>query len=269
MPRGNAESDALCFGVMGGAEHETLSLLPLDPGKSGLLDGFAQYIGSRATVCLEKKTHRSGVQMAVECDYPTAYYLSWEQLTEQHHRTCADLQEATEFGAYGVAILVVRKTTGKSVLERSAKGPGFDFWIGDEEDDELPFQGLTRLEVSGIAKLTVRFHRRGSSTIETIGTWTRGAIHGRHCGVLRWMPSGRSHCLLNERWRAPTSNWIANSAQVMASSLAATFARPSCDFHPKWPAGCLVNDGTPTSEASLRPMVRLPSTFPIPPNGNW
>jgi hypothetical protein len=30
--------------------------------------------------------------------------------------------------AYGVAILVVREAAGKSVLERSAKGPGFDFW---------------------------------------------------------------------------------------------------------------------------------------------
>jgi hypothetical protein len=66
--RGNAESDALCFGVMGGPAHETLSLLPLDPGKSGLLDGFAPYIGSCAAVCLEKKSHRSGVQMAVEWD---------------------------------------------------------------------------------------------------------------------------------------------------------------------------------------------------------
>ena len=61
-----------------------------------------------------------------------------------------DWEEATEYGAYGIAILVIREAAGKPILERSAKGPGFDFWIGDEEDDELPFQGLMRLEVSGI-----------------------------------------------------------------------------------------------------------------------
>ena len=136
--------------MVGSPEQKTLSVLPLDPGNSGLLDGFAQYIGSCAAVCLEKRAHRSGVEMAVEGDQTAAYYLSWEQLTERHRRTCADIQEATEFGAYGVAILVVRDTTGKTIFERSAKGPGFDFWVGDEETDELPFQGLTRLEVSGI-----------------------------------------------------------------------------------------------------------------------
>jgi hypothetical protein len=40
--------------------------------------------------------------------------------------------------------------TGKTVVQRAAKGPGFDFWVGDEEDDDLPFQGFARLEVSGI-----------------------------------------------------------------------------------------------------------------------
>lgn len=49
-----------------------------------------------------------------------------------------------------MAILVVRATTGKTFLERAANGPGFDFWVGDEDDSDLPFQGLTRLEVSGI-----------------------------------------------------------------------------------------------------------------------
>lgn len=136
--------------MMGSPEQKTLSVLPLDPGKSGLLDGFAQYLGSCAAVCLEKNTHSSGVEMAVEGDHNAAYCLSWQQLTEKDHHTCADLQEATEYGAYGIAILVVRDTAGKTVVERSAKGPGFDFWIGDEEDAELPFQGLARLEVSGI-----------------------------------------------------------------------------------------------------------------------
>ena len=107
-------------------------------------------MGACAAVCLDKGQHQPGVSLAVEGDSQATVLLTWTELTEKHHRTCADTQEATEYGAYGVAILVVREISGKTVLERSAKGPGFDFWIGDEEDADLPFQGLTRLEVSGI-----------------------------------------------------------------------------------------------------------------------
>lgn len=132
------------------SEHKALSVLPLNPGNSGLLDSLAGYMGACAAVCLDKQQHRSGVPMAVQGDYNAAFRLMWEPLTEKHHRSCADIQEATEYGAYGVAILVVRETTGKTVLERSAKGFGFDFWIGEEQDADLPFQGLARLEVSAI-----------------------------------------------------------------------------------------------------------------------
>ena len=107
-------------------------------------------MGACAAVCLNERQHHPGVTLTVQGDYTGRFFLTWQILTEKHRRTCADLQEATEYGAYGLAILVVRETIGKTVLERSAKGPGFDFWIGDEEDAELPFQGLMRLEVSGI-----------------------------------------------------------------------------------------------------------------------
>ena len=61
------------------------------------------------------------------------------------------MQEATEWGACGVAILVVNQVTGKVVIERSKKGTGFDYWLGDNDDgDSLPFANSARLEVSGI-----------------------------------------------------------------------------------------------------------------------
>jgi hypothetical protein len=44
--------------------------------------------------------------------------------------------------------LVVCKLLGKVVVERSRKGTGFDYWLGEE--DGLLFQGKIRLEVSGI-----------------------------------------------------------------------------------------------------------------------
>jgi len=50
------------------------------------------------------------------------------------------------------------------VVERSKKGPGFDYWLGDGDDDLL-FSGKARLEVSGILsgsanKISARFRQK-------------------------------------------------------------------------------------------------------------
>jgi hypothetical protein len=71
-------------------------------------------------------------------------------VTDQQRRTYNDLPWATEMGAYGIAILIVKAVTGKKAIERSKKGPGFDYWVGETDDDELIFSNKARLEVSGI-----------------------------------------------------------------------------------------------------------------------
>jgi hypothetical protein len=69
---------------------------------------------------------------------------------DQTRRCYNDLQEATELGACGIAILIVCDLTGMVVIERSKKGPGFDYWLGEEDDGALPFAGKARLEASGM-----------------------------------------------------------------------------------------------------------------------
>ena len=49
---------------------------------------------------------------------------------------------------------IVRAVTGKKAIKRSKKGTGFDYWVGDTDDDELIFSNKARLEVSGILKGT-------------------------------------------------------------------------------------------------------------------
>ena len=66
-------------------------------------------------------------------------------------RSWNDAEYTTEQGAYGVAILLVLGLTEYTVIEKARKGPGFDYWLGRAEDSEgLPFQNVSRLEVSGI-----------------------------------------------------------------------------------------------------------------------
>ncbi len=61
-------------------------------------------------------------------------------------RSNADIQEATEQGAYALALLVLKEHDGSVMVERAAKGPGFDFWVSTHAS--WNFTG--RLEVSGI-----------------------------------------------------------------------------------------------------------------------
>ena len=76
----------------------------------------------------------------------------WDSTTEQMRRCWADLEVATEHGAYGIAALLIPVLTNLTIVQRSRKGTGFDFWLGPMSADEVLFQKKARLEVSGIRK---------------------------------------------------------------------------------------------------------------------
>lgn len=106
-------------------------------------------LAESAAVCLEDRQHQTGVELGAAGMRKDVFELLWQAVSEQQRRCHNDLQEATERGACGIAILLVQELTGKIVIERSKKGPGFDYWLGDSDDDLL-FSGKARLEVSGI-----------------------------------------------------------------------------------------------------------------------
>ena len=111
-------------------------------------------LAQAAVVCLTHQAHTPSVRLVVEGAFTAPFSLSWsEEVTEAKRRFWNDLEEATQQGAYAVAILLLRALTGYTVIERSRKGTGFDWWLGTE--DNL-FQGKARLEVSGILRGTTR-----------------------------------------------------------------------------------------------------------------
>ena len=79
----------------------------------------------------------------------------WPGVTAQAYRAWQDEEEATEYGASGIAILLANRILGYAVMSRSRKGTGFDYWLG-RDTARPPFQDEARLEVSGI--------RRGDAT---------------------------------------------------------------------------------------------------------
>jgi hypothetical protein len=106
-------------------------------------------LAEAAAVCLENREHRTGVTLHLTGVQARQLPMDWPAVNDQARRSHNDLTEATERGACGIAILVVCDLTGMVVVERSKKGPGFDYWLGEEDDDEL-FQRKARLEASGL-----------------------------------------------------------------------------------------------------------------------
>lgn len=129
-----------------------LNLLGEEPGLPALTCVAGRFLAESAAVCLDQQGHVSGASLTVSGLANARYLLLWPEVTEQMRRTYNDLQEATEDGAYGIAILLVGWLTGFTVVERSRKGTGIDYWLGPESDP--PFQNKARLEVSGILEGT-------------------------------------------------------------------------------------------------------------------
>jgi hypothetical protein len=125
-----------------------LDLKDLSRGLPAITPAFGETLAQAAAVCLEDQDHQLGVDFSVEGDLEALFQLHWPTTDDQMRRCWNDLEFTTEQGAYGVAILIIRSLTDFTVIERSYKGTGIDYWLGHE--GELPFQNKARLEVSGI-----------------------------------------------------------------------------------------------------------------------
>lgn len=108
-------------------------------------------LSEAAAVCLQDRGHTSPVRLHLERMGGPQILLHCSAVNDRMQRTHNDMQRATEHGACGVAILLIRKLHKLTVVEQSKKGTGFDYWLRpDDGDDALPFQNSARLEVSGI-----------------------------------------------------------------------------------------------------------------------
>ena len=114
----------------------------------GLSAGHGAFMAEAAAACLEDRGHKPGVHMRAEGCFDGRMDVTWEPVTEIVRRNHGDLQEATEEGACGIALLVLFEMGGFTVAQRSYKGTGFDYWLG--RMGAPLFQKKARLEVSGI-----------------------------------------------------------------------------------------------------------------------
>ena len=141
----------------------------LKNGRLGISAVYGAFLVEAASHCLRCSHHEDPVFLYVTGDVCMACNLKYSGMTERNAGTWADLQEATEYGAYGLAIIVALALTQTRRVERSARGTGVDYCVGDGKDQRGIFQGSARLEVSGIlkgdkTKVAGRLHKKLAQT---------------------------------------------------------------------------------------------------------
>jgi hypothetical protein len=130
-----------------------ISLESLRLGQPAISPAFGSFLAEACQVCLQAWGHQPGAVLSVKARPNQAFEVIWEAFySDQMARSWHDQQEATEYGATAVAILLVAHMTDYTVIRRSVKGTGFDYWLGDRQaaQENLPFQATARLEISGI-----------------------------------------------------------------------------------------------------------------------
>lgn len=143
--------------MTGGSSIQTLHLNDLcqnKPERPGWSLTFGATCAEAAAVCLEDQGHSSRVALQIDGSQNSELALQWHPIDDLTRRFNADEEVATEYGAYGIAALVMPYLTNLTIIERSVKGKGFgfDFWLGSIHDSGPLFQRKARLEVSGIRK---------------------------------------------------------------------------------------------------------------------
>ncbi len=151
---------------------QKLLLNELENGFPGMSKAWGKFLCEASSHCLSLKNHASGAEMQVKGDSETVFQVFWNnQITEQTRQAWNDTQELTEYGAMGIAVLLIREMTEFIVIRRAVKGEGVDYWLGYKTDKE-PFQDVARLEISGIlegneSKIKARLKQKKKQTYPT------------------------------------------------------------------------------------------------------
>lgn len=115
----------------------------------GMTAAKAKFLSECAVSCFERLGHSSGVQMSCGGIVATPEIVSWTTaFDDQLKRGTEDSQEATEHGAECVSALFALEHTPYTIVRRSRKKTGVDYWLGYKDD--LLFHDAARLEISGI-----------------------------------------------------------------------------------------------------------------------
>lgn len=152
-----------------------IQLLDIKQGTPGISPVEGANLYENCVVALHISGHPSPVTLYVSGYKNCEYSFLWEDVfNEQLSRTYNDEQSVTERAAVAVSVLLALRQTSYTVIERSRKGTGFDYMLGDSQDRF--FNPKARLEVSGIMQETksntceLRFRQKSRQTAKSDAT---------------------------------------------------------------------------------------------------
>ncbi len=132
---------------------DELDLNVLKEGLPGVSKARGTEHAEAGMVCFELHQHPIGIELEVKGSFENRFRVVWsDTLTEQIQRAWNDVDDATESGACGIAFLLVLALTEYTIVRKSRKGTGVDYYLGYK--DNLVVQDAARLEVSGIFEAT-------------------------------------------------------------------------------------------------------------------
>jgi hypothetical protein len=116
-----------------------------------------EYFGEVASFCLRQARPRGPVRIRfTAASTVNELVVAVHAVTEAMRRTYADYQDATEHGAYGIALLVAATQLRMRFAGRCYKGPGFDFLLSPPGEDKVDpndiFADNWGLEATGILR---------------------------------------------------------------------------------------------------------------------
>jgi hypothetical protein len=128
-----------------------MDLSDIKNGFPGMSRAICIHCYEACMVCLHKNKHNDGVLLDLQGDITAKIELNWEDyFDEQIDKAWQDQEYSTEHGAICISAMLVKMCTEYTIIERSIKSTGFDYWLGKKSD--IPFKNSARLEISGIFK---------------------------------------------------------------------------------------------------------------------
>lgn len=115
----------------------------------GITPAIGNYLYENCLVRLNLSGHVSGTELHISGIRDESCHLYWEgQITDQMTRSYKDDIEITEQGAVCLSVLLAERLTDYTIIERSWRGTGIDYWLGYDSGPLM--QRVARLEISGI-----------------------------------------------------------------------------------------------------------------------
>ena len=142
--------------------------------------GKAKQLMETCVWCLAASSHMNGVSMrTIEENCSDLYILSWpdEEIDLEATQRSFNIDDATEYGAEAIALLISIDRTEYTAVQRAIKTTGIDYWLGYKDNLNNPFKQAGRLEISGIFKETemnpvsARVKRKLKQTLPTAHTF--------------------------------------------------------------------------------------------------